>query len=518
MGVVYLALKGGDRAALKVLPSRYAGDEAFVRRFLRESAALASLDHPGIVSMSDQGAQDGRYYFAMEYVEGASLRALLDRKALGPGEVLALVPPLCEALGYAHSRGVIHRDIKPENLLITPSGQVKIADFGVARWVEGAAPGEPTLTQTRAVMGTRDYMAPEARQSARGADARVDVYSLGVVLYEALTGELPLGHFPPPSEHRPSVDRRLDAVVLKALEKDPARRYQSIRELGRDVSVILASAAAGGILRFSCACGRGFSVAASRAGQDLMCSACGTLLRIPASGTNLPPAAPARPAAVSPVARCPQCGEPQAEGARQCLRCGLPVSRMSEGPPPASDPPSRPPEGFPREPGRALRLLLLSPREAFRRLGGRASVGAALLFYGLSAPGGTALALLWLRLLPLPARPSLRPGLLVLLAAQLLAPFLLSALVHAGLLLAAATSRGFGTTLAVALYVGGAGQLLAGALPCCGAAFAGIWVPLAGLLGILHAHGCGMPKALLAAWLGPLLVALGVAYAMLGLL
>src|SRR5262245_14474702 len=241
MGVVYKARQIElDRVvALKILSPRLAADPEFPRRFNREAQALASLDHANIVRIHDVGREGDLYFIVMEYADGANLRDLLVQKKLAPEQALRVVPQLCDALEYAHSRGVIHRDIKPENIILTRSGLAKIADFGLAKIVKNENV-ESSITQTNVVMGTADYMAPEQRDKTKSADHRADIYSLGVVFYELLTGELPVGRFDPPSRRR-QVDARLDDVVLKALEKDPERRYQRASHLGRDVDRISTS-------------------------------------------------------------------------------------------------------------------------------------------------------------------------------------------------------------------------------------------------------------------------------------
>ena len=135
-----------------------------------------------------------------------------------------VVPKICEALEFAHNEGILHRDIKPENILVDVRGRVKIADFGIAKLVEDARPGT-ALTGSGRTLGTPHYMAPEQLEKPGTVDHRADIYSLGVVFYEMLTGELPLGRFQPPS-HKVAMDVRLDEVVLHALEKEPSRRYQ----------------------------------------------------------------------------------------------------------------------------------------------------------------------------------------------------------------------------------------------------------------------------------------------------
>ncbi len=238
MGAVYKARQRHlDRfVALKVLPLHVTAEPAFAERFEREAKALARLNHPNIVAIYDSGQQEGFYYFLMEYVDGVNLRERERSRRPSPEEALAMVSPLCEALQYAHQQGVIHRDIKPENILIDQQGHVKIADFGLAKLVD-RGPAAATLTGAGQVMGTPHYMAPEQLERPGAVDHRADIYSLGVVLYELLTGELPLGKFARPSE-KAALDPRLDEVVMRALEKEPARRYQHVAEIKRQVETI----------------------------------------------------------------------------------------------------------------------------------------------------------------------------------------------------------------------------------------------------------------------------------------
>src|SRR5262249_32223923 len=212
MGAVYKARQTKlDRlVAVKILPPEVARDPAFAERFTREARSLARLNHPHIVTVHDFGDVDGLYYFTMEYVDGHNLRHLLEAGALSTAQVLAVLPQICDALQYAHDVGLVHRDIKPENLLIDHKGRGKNADFGLAKLV-GLTPTYLTLTGTHEVMGTLLYMAPEQMKRSHTVDHRADIYSLGVVLYEMLTGELPLGRFAPPS-HKAAVGRRLDQV------------------------------------------------------------------------------------------------------------------------------------------------------------------------------------------------------------------------------------------------------------------------------------------------------------------
>ncbi|MHC4335135.1 MAG: serine/threonine-protein kinase, partial [Planctomycetota bacterium] len=242
MGAVYKATQTAlDRpVALKVLPPQVGQDPAFAERFTREARAMARLSHPHIVSVHDFGkTPDGLYYFIMEFVDGTDLRHVIRSADISPKEALAVVPQICEALQYAHEEGIVHRDIKPENVLLDKKGRVKIADFGLAKLLD-RPPTPYTLTDPAQRMGTPHYMAPEQVEHPHDVDHRADIYSLGVVFYEMLTGELPLGRFPPPSR-KVHVDVRLDEVVLKTLEKEPERRYQQASQVKTDVETISSS-------------------------------------------------------------------------------------------------------------------------------------------------------------------------------------------------------------------------------------------------------------------------------------
>jgi serine/threonine protein kinase len=199
-------------------------------RFLREVGLARGLDHPNILALLDSGESSGILWYAMPFADGGSLRQLLQRETqLGIDRALGIAREVASALEHAHRHGVVHRDIKPENILIDKRGRVKIADFGLAKLV-GQDAADHGLTATQQVMGTFRYMAPEQMEGAKDVDHRADIYSLGVVFYELLTGEVPVGRFAPPSK-KVEIDVRLDEVVLRLLEKEPRQRYQHAAEV-----------------------------------------------------------------------------------------------------------------------------------------------------------------------------------------------------------------------------------------------------------------------------------------------
>ncbi len=231
MGFVFKARQPHlDRfVALKLLPDKLAKDPQFAERFNREGKVLARLNHPNIVSVYDFGRTDDFYFLMMEYVDGVNLRQAMRAGRFSPPEALSVVPTICEALQYAHEQGILHRDIKPENILLDTRGNVKIADFGIAKLVGEDTMGNVTLTNTGSALGTPHYMAPEQLENPSEVDHRADIYSLGVVLYEMLTGELPIGRFEAPSSKTP-VGKGVDDVVFRALEKNRERRQSSAGE------------------------------------------------------------------------------------------------------------------------------------------------------------------------------------------------------------------------------------------------------------------------------------------------
>ena len=226
--------------AVKILKEELARDQAFVRKFRSEAQAAAQLSHPNIVNIYDVGEEDGLHYIVMEYVEGTSLNDYIDARApLLPDDAIRIAVMICDALEQAHSRGIIHRDIKPHNILMTPEGEIKVADFGIAR-----APRTSTITYSGNIMGSVHYISPE---HARGAvvDATTDIYSLGCLMYEMLTGQVPLmpkvpvtvalKHIheepTPPRVLNEAIPSVLEKIVLTAMAKNPIERYRSAVEM-----------------------------------------------------------------------------------------------------------------------------------------------------------------------------------------------------------------------------------------------------------------------------------------------
>ncbi len=238
MGAVYQARQQSlDRiVAVKLIRPDAAEIDGFAERFTREARAMARLNHPNIVMVHDFGEFENLYFLVMEFVEGKNLRQLIEEGDLSAQEALGIVPRICEALQYAHEEGIVHRDIKPENILLDTKGRVKIADFGLAKLVAKESENF-TLTATHQVMGTPRYMAPEQMEGSHEVDHRADIYSLGVVFYEMLTGQVPAGHFEPPSK-KVEVDVRLDEIVLRSLARDPQRRYQQASDVKTDIDGI----------------------------------------------------------------------------------------------------------------------------------------------------------------------------------------------------------------------------------------------------------------------------------------
>src|SRR5437588_7353027 len=223
----------GRKVALKLLHRRFSEDPGFVERFRREAQSAAGLQHPNVVSVFDRGAYDGTYYIAMEYLPGRSLKQLIREEApLDPLRAIEITIQMLKAARFAHRHGVIHRDLKPHNVIVDEAEHVKVTDFGIAR------AGASDMTETGSIMGTAQYLSPEQAQG-HAVSAHADLYAIGIVLYELLTGRVPFdGDSPvtialkqvselpvPPSAYNPAIPPELDAIVLRALEKDPARRF-----------------------------------------------------------------------------------------------------------------------------------------------------------------------------------------------------------------------------------------------------------------------------------------------------
>ena len=234
MGAVYKARQLSlDRlVAIKILPLELSVEPGFEERFRREAQAMARLSHPNIVSVFDFGeTSEGGFYIVMEYVEGADLQAAITGGKMGFADGIRLTRQICDGLGHAHGEGFVHRDVKPGNILLDAHGNVRISDFGLSRLTDGA---EPEILETVAggVVGTPAYIAPEQLEDGSAADHRADIYSLGVMLYELLTGELPRGVFQSPSQRVEEIDPQIDIVVERAMQSTPDLRYQSAAEMG----------------------------------------------------------------------------------------------------------------------------------------------------------------------------------------------------------------------------------------------------------------------------------------------
>jgi len=238
MGKVFRARQRNlDReVALKILRTDITLESGFAERFEREARTMARLNHPNIANVHDSGHAGNHYYLILELVDGTNLRSVIDAGNQQAAQSMAIVGQICDALAYAHGQGIVHRDIKPENILIDKEGRVKIVDFGLAKISHNDLHGL-RLTRTDQAMGTPQYMAPEQIERPLEVDHRADIYSMGVVFYELLTGELPIGRFAPPSE-KVKLDARLDRVVFRTLEKEPRDRYQDVSRVKTDMQGI----------------------------------------------------------------------------------------------------------------------------------------------------------------------------------------------------------------------------------------------------------------------------------------
>ncbi len=253
MGVVYKAqqLNLGRTVAVKILAEDLAKDVTFVKRFINEARAAAELNHANIIHINDVGQCDQTFYFIMEFVDGATLSDILKRDGrLSPPRAAQVAYQVCQALRHAHRKNIVHRDIKPENIMLTSDGVVKLADLGLAK---RASDRDMAITQPGSVLGTPFYMAPEQARDFSKADARSDIYSLGVTLYRAVTGRVPFegatalevmmkvvdGKHVPVKEARPDLPEEFAALIEKMMDVDPARRSQNVREVLADIGTVI---------------------------------------------------------------------------------------------------------------------------------------------------------------------------------------------------------------------------------------------------------------------------------------
>jgi tRNA A-37 threonylcarbamoyl transferase component Bud32 len=244
MGTVYRAstIATHQIVAVKVLYPHLALQPDLVARFKREADLLCQLDHPAVVRGLGRGHENGLHFLVMEFVEGLTLETRLAAGAIPAAEARTIALQIAAALEVAHGHGIVHRDLKPANVMLTPQG-AKVLDFGIA----GTIFAEHTLTQSDAVIGTFNYMAPEQRQGGQRVDGRADLFALGVIVYRMLTGQLPIGTYAPPSTLVRGLSRRWDRLVSRALQPLPGQRFQSAADLSRELTAL--TAPRGGLVR-----------------------------------------------------------------------------------------------------------------------------------------------------------------------------------------------------------------------------------------------------------------------------
>jgi serine/threonine-protein kinase len=336
--------------AIKVLPLYYAADPAFVERFQLEAKAMAKLSHPNIVTIHDAGEERGRLFIIMEFVAGGNLKDRMT-PTLPLSETTRVIRDVASALSYAHERHIVHRDVKPVNVLVDSNGRIVLSDFGIAKVLASSN----VVTRTGAGVGTPEYMSPEQCRGAH-VDGRSDIYALGVMLYEMLTGHTPfeadsytaLAHshiyepVPPPSRFNPRISLAVQAVILKALEKDPVNRFQHATDMAQTLEMAVAAqmpvgpgydrSAAGG--RVPTPAGAPPLVPCPRCGatnpaQQRFCSSCGMQLR---PGGTAGPAAQRMPGG-TPEGQvgCPHCHQLNRATNRYCTRCGQPLIGAASG-------------------------------------------------------------------------------------------------------------------------------------------------------------------------------------------
>ncbi len=346
--------------AIKVLPSYYAADPNFVNRFKREAQAMARLSHPSIVTVHDAGEQDGRLYIVMAYMSGGTLKSRLDHQ-MTLAEALPVVRQIAEALQYAHERSIIHRDVKPVNVLLDGDGRAVLSDFGIAKVMESA---ENHLTRPGAGVGTPEYMSPEQCRGS-GVGPHSDIYALGVMLYEMLTGRTPfqadnytaLAHahiyepVPPPTLFNPRISPAVQAVMLRALAKDPMQRFRQATDLATALEYAASGSSVGGNVQIT---GQFAGEAAGvRQVTVLIFPQCGTMSKpqmrfCRRCGKSLSGLEPRAVTATVPgqgrsgsfaklgtwTQLCPTCQAPNAPVSKFCTKCGnrLPGAPVESGP------------------------------------------------------------------------------------------------------------------------------------------------------------------------------------------
>lgn len=294
MGAVYRAVQlSVDRTvAFKILSSEYAGNEKFRKRFALEAKAMAKLNHPNIVQLYDFGESGDVIWMAQEWVPGQTVEEVLEKEgAMDPEEAAAMVAQACEGLGYAHKEGLAHRDVKPANMMQDREGNIKVMDFGLAH---ASYFEEPSLaSEEGARYATTEYAGPEIWDMEKEPDHRVDIFALGVLLFEALTGQTPGDPFRAPSEIRPQLDPRFDEVVMRAMQPVPDDRYQSCRELQKALKDIVMTPPAPK---------RGQLLTGAAPTGPLTPAASGPVPAAPAAGSGpVPAAVPVATAAMTPA-------------------------------------------------------------------------------------------------------------------------------------------------------------------------------------------------------------------------